>query len=268
MLKLNLLDANFAGQSSTVPGKTPRLVEWNRTCRHEAPLVVTDWAIAHVGPETRLAGEQFAWLLESPLANAGMFSRSKLTEVEDRFALIFTSEKSRVRANPDKYRYAPVGGIWIKEPAIRNKTLEVSMITSTKVNTPMQQMRSAIASDIANTVDVFGRGRERELVQVEDALCDYRFSIAIENICVDGYWTEKLLNCFATGTVPIYKGAPDIGSYFDERGIVPFDGEETLDLSTSRYRSLKPFIIANFYESLRYEIPDDRLIADHFSHML
>ena len=32
------------------------------------------------------------------------------------------------------------------------------------------------------------------------------FSVCIENDVYDTYFTEKILDCFATGTIPIYKG--------------------------------------------------------------
>ncbi|MBS0620756.1 MAG: hypothetical protein JSS61_04785 [Verrucomicrobia bacterium] len=47
-----------------------------------------------------------------------------------------------------------------------------------------------------------------------DAIKDYRFAICYEN-CegTPGYISEKIFDCFAAGTVPIYWGAPNIGSH-------------------------------------------------------
>ena len=46
----------------------------------------------------------------------------------------------------------------------------------------------------------------------------YRFSIAFENSdSVPGYITEKLFDCFAAGTVPVYLGAPNISDYIPSR---------------------------------------------------
>lgn len=264
MLHLNLLDANYRSQTSVVPDKDPRLVMWDRTCKQNAPLVVTDWAIDRT--DDGWSGV-YLWLLESPEARAGQFSRSKLLQLEHRFDGIFTSDRRLVEATPEKYRYAPVGGIWVEEPGIRVKSKSASMIASSKTETPAQRGRAELAGRLGDRVDVFGRGREREIARVEEALDDYMFSIAVENATVAGYWTEKLLNCFATGTVPVYRGAPDIGRYFDERGILPLEGAP-LDLSLSHYRSLLPYVVANYHEALRYEIPDDRLVVDHFSDWL
>jgi hypothetical protein len=50
----------------------------------------------------------------------------------------------------------------------------------------------------------------------------HAFNIAIENYVDDFYFTEKLLNCFATGTIPIYRGARQIGDFFNPAGIIQF----------------------------------------------
>lgn len=41
-------------------------------------------------------------------------------------------------------------------------------------------------------------------------LSEYNFTIAFENSSMPSYVTDKLFDCFYTGTVPIYLGAPDI----------------------------------------------------------
>jgi alpha(1,3/1,4) fucosyltransferase len=47
-----------------------------------------------------------------------------------------------------------------------------------------------------------------------DALKNYRFSVCYENMCdIKGYITEKIFDCFATGTIPIYWGASNVTDY-------------------------------------------------------
>ncbi len=48
---------------------------------------------------------------------------------------------------------------------------------------------------------------------VEDkfkVMSQYRFTICYENATYGGYVSEKIFDCLATGTIPIYLGAPDI----------------------------------------------------------
>lgn len=48
----------------------------------------------------------------------------------------------------------------------------------------------------------------------------YKFSIAFENCCYPGYTTEKLLQSFSSGTIPIYFGNPKIGEEFNESSFI------------------------------------------------
>jgi hypothetical protein len=43
-----------------------------------------------------------------------------------------------------------------------------------------------------------------------ETLGRYRFTLCLENMALDRWVTEKLFDCFYSGTVPIYLGAPDI----------------------------------------------------------
>jgi len=44
-------------------------------------------------------------------------------------------------------------------------------------------------------------------------LSKYNFALAFENCELPGYITEKIFDCFYSGTIPIYLGAPDIENY-------------------------------------------------------
>lgn len=43
-----------------------------------------------------------------------------------------------------------------------------------------------------------------------DVLSQYTFAVCFENMVLKGWITEKIFDCFFTGTVPIYWGAPEI----------------------------------------------------------
>jgi len=50
----------------------------------------------------------------------------------------------------------------------------------------------------------------------------YRYCIAIENE-FDTLMTDKILDCFLTGCIPIYKGTKRVRDYFDMHGVILFD---------------------------------------------
>jgi len=105
-----------------------------------------------------------------------------------------------------------------------------------------------ILADVHN-VDCFGRGIN-EIIRKKEALADYCFSVAMENSRENYYYTEKIIDCFFTDTVPIYWGCPGIGEVFDLRGIITFETSEelltTLDgLSFEKYYEMLPYVKAN-----------------------
>ena len=54
------------------------------------------------------------------------------------------------------------------------------------------------------------------------------FHIAVENSRNLNYYTDKIVDCFATKTIPVYWGAPNIEEYFNKEGIITFENEEDL----------------------------------------
>lgn len=48
----------------------------------------------------------------------------------------------------------------------------------------------------------------------------YKFSLAFENSFYKGYTTEKLIQAFAAGTIPVYWGNPDVAEEFNERSFI------------------------------------------------
>lgn len=46
----------------------------------------------------------------------------------------------------------------------------------------------------------------------------YQYSLVIENSSQTHYFTEKLIDCLITKTIPIYYGCPNISDYFDTTG--------------------------------------------------
>jgi hypothetical protein len=112
-------------------------------------------------------------------------------------------------------------------------------------------------------IDVFGRGIQ-EIANKEIGLVDYRFSFCVENDTYDTYFTEKILDCFATGTIPIYMGTPKVTEYFNSDGIIFFDG--TFDVTTlteELYDSKIKAIKDNYDRVQKYSVLDDWIFENH-----
>jgi hypothetical protein len=107
---------------------------------------------------------------------------------------------------------------------------------------------------IGDQVDLFGRGFN-EIENKEEGLCDYMFSVVIENGFYQSYFTEKLLDCFATGTIPVYLGTSDISDYFNKDGII--DLTEEFDVSEEIYYSKIDAIKENLEKIKTIEVLED-----------
>jgi hypothetical protein len=53
------------------------------------------------------------------------------------------------------------------------------------------------------------RGNENK----HKTLRNYKFALCIENTEFPGYITEKIFDCILCGTIPVYRGAPDIDNF-------------------------------------------------------
>lgn len=88
-------------------------------------------------------------------------------------------------------------------------------------------------------------------------LFDSMFSISIESSSEKNYFTEKLIDCFLTKTVPIYYGCPNIGDFFDERGMIVFSTEQEFfekinKINQDTYDNMKPYIESNYEKAKMY----------------
>jgi hypothetical protein len=105
---------------------------------------------------------------------------------------------------------------------------------------------------------------------------DYAFSIAIENLSHevdDYYFTEKIIDCFTTGTVPIYYGCPNIGKFFDKKGILIFENDEQLsnildNLSMDLYYSMMDSIKHNYEVSIKMNLTNDLAYEYYFKDVI
>ena len=89
------------------------------------------------------------------------------------------------------------------------------------------------------------------------ALFDSQFSITVESSIESSYFTEKLIDCLLTKTVPIYWGCPNIGEYFDTRGMIRFTTHEEMlnkinELDETSYAKMLPYIESNYEKAKEY----------------
>lgn len=113
-----------------------------------------------------------------------------------------------------------------------NKTFKVSFVKSGKNQLPGHQLRHNIPNLLLNrNFDVMFP--QYRIDWKGDLFIDSMYHIAVENTQHRNYFTEKIIDCFTSKTIPIYWGCPNIGEYFNTDGMILFENLEELDKSLS-----------------------------------
>lgn len=192
-----------------------------------------------------------ALLKESPIH----IDRDVAATLGRRFDLVLTNWETLLRLGHPFVRL-DFSTNWVSsyldEKKLIKKTKMISFLGSIAHG---RQHGYGFRQDIANAmmsrsdIDCFGRGI-LEMPTKISGLAEYRFSIAMENCRENFYFTEKIIDCFFTDTVPIYWGCPKIHEIFDRRGIITFDSLEELHQILSRldeqqYLAMLPYVQTN-----------------------
>ena len=96
-----------------------------------------------------------------------------------------------------------------------------------------------------------------------DFLSGYKFSIAMENSNADGYLSEKIVDSFLSGTIPIYYGDYILDEFINPKTYILIKGEndiekkieyiKRIDKDDNLYRNIikeKPIIDDNFVNKI------------------
>jgi hypothetical protein len=217
--------------------------------------------------------DKIGWLLESPQMNEGTIKYlvDNIDMTREHFKCIFTCMDSLVELGaPFVYNISNAAPwIWEKNRSIHPKTKLVSMIASNKGWLRGHQNRLQWVERLKDKVDLFGSGRPNQLNDKEDGLKDYMFSVAIENDNSDTYFTEKLTDCFAMGTVPVYYGSRKVvEKYFDPTGVIFLeDDADLVTLTPEKYQSLMPAIERNFIAANNLPVAEDYMWENYLKNL-
>lgn len=244
MKTISFLDATLA--------HTPEVLKQaDRDNLDHDKILISD-CFLHVPRNNRI---KVAWLIEPDCISPQTYVYIK--QNYSKFTYVLTHTKSLLDQIPNAVFYS-FGTSFIKPEdfKIYNKTKNVSMIASNKTYCKGHEFRHIIRKSLPAEIDIFGTGINPIDYKL-DGLKDYRYSIAMENSKHDFYFTEKLIDCFLTGTIPIYWGCPGIGKFFNTDGMMIFDSKEeahqllektnTFDYDSKRFAIEQNFELAKQY---------------------
>ena len=266
----------FDPETSSCSNRKPKNFEWKLPSYGKIDhLLLIDNTILQHDQLPEGLDNLYGWVCESRsiVNNLSHFLAWNYDKLELRFKKIFVSDKNLVSIS-NVFEYCPAGSNlpWIPESeyGIYKKTKMVSMIASPKKHTKGHMIRHGYAERFKDKLDLFGgacgspRLPDTDLTQPWKSkmfgLKDYMFHVVVENDFYDGYYTEKLTDCFATGTIPIYLGNPAIGELFNMDGIILLDEKFDINnLTEELYQSKLDAIHDNLNRVINLEMADDTL---------
>jgi hypothetical protein len=260
-----MIGGGFQHADSSCGWEIPKYVEWNKGNRSADVSIHIDGTIftEPVDPSKLNIG----WFCESPyylrfilpnLDNPGIKQR-----IVNDFDYIFTNDKTIISKHPEFKYLLPHAFTWCKDRAVFPKTKNWSIIASEKKDAPGHHLRHEVVQAYGPFIEVFGRGYKK-IDSKNEGLNDFRYSFAIENIITEGYWTEKVVDCFATGTIPIYWGANSVNEYFLEEGILRLNDEFDLSLfATDYYNERIDIVRENFERAINLPLPEDYIFLHY-----
>ena len=261
--KISIIDNLFSHAYSSSNWFKPLKFEWNFKTIEGEILFFTDNMAMEAKKYNKF--KKYMWLVESP-----MITPKSYEYVNDNwqdYDKIFTHSKKLLQ-HPNA-NLLPIGGCHLDEIEISyeyEKNKLVSMMYSFKRFTTGHETRFQVANQLSQFIDIMGSGNTGVHLKKIHSCKNYAFSVVIENCKEDYYFTEKIIDCFLTGTIPIYWGCPSIGDFFNKKGFLTFDSVEELheiiknkQFLLDFYVENMPIIIENFDRAVNYKIAEDLL---------
>jgi hypothetical protein len=254
-IKINMIGGGFQHLIST-NGIEPKYMEWVKGS-HTAPIsIYIDNALAaQKNPHTK----NYGWLCESRtiIGNIYNWCANNIDYLKSNFISVFTHD-AQLASMSDIFVLTQCSAkSFLTHGEIYTKSKLVSMIASNKRMCNEHLYRQEVIKKYSNQCDHFGRGFN-EIKNKEDGLKDYCFSFALENATYSNMFTEKITDCFMTGTIPIYYGIKNIGDYFNPDGIITLTDDFKIEnLSFDLYNSKLSAVEENLKLSMDLLLAED-----------
>ena len=260
--KINLFCGDNLEPSSSALNATKH-VQWVYDGSGEVNIYVSQRALDALNDTS--GKPTYIWLLESKqiIPQYYQWIIDNYEFVTSRVDGIFSCDKELCAKYP-KISYSLINAVpWVQDRKVHEKTKLVSMIASNKRMCEGHARRLQFVDKFRDKLDFYGRGFN-EISCKEDGLRDYMFSVGIENAVYDTYFTEKLTDCFACGTIPIFYGCKGVTEYFNEDGIIFLDDDFDLSMLTKDlYYSKMDVIKDNFERSINFPVAEDYLYQNY-----
>src|ERR1035437_6143317 len=193
------------------------------------------------------------------------------------FDYVFTHNEKLLKEDRIKSVLFPFGTTWIKDYKFPEKKFEVSTLISCRWLIPGHDLRKKLwykQKRIIVPTNFYLSSKHIEGIEnftnspfIEESkspLFDSQFHIVIENAKKYNWFTEKIIDCLITKTVPIYWGCPNIGDWFNLKGFFIVDNLADIfnfsnSLTSETYNNMKEYVEENYNKALEYADISKRL---------
>ena len=198
----------------------------------------------------------------------------QIIERSNQLFLILTRRKDILDKCPSNSRLLTYGTTWVKDYDFPEKKPTVSFTCTNKdhhladgyairheIVRRLEEVKEKSSMDFqywaSSRLPLAPEKANHLINESRSPLFSSMFHVAVENQRCDNYFTEKVVDCFRTKTVPIYFGTSDISEYFDPKGIIEvkdFDDlvEVLSRLSPQDYINMAPHVENNHLMSLEH----------------
>jgi len=210
--------------------------------------------------------------------DAIVHTRNLFIENHTNFDILLTHDEEILKACPNS-RVCLYGTTWIPQSVyetidVTRKQPKISCLTGSKEVTPAHTYRKFLYANqlrIPLPITWFRSAAGKLLPAYQHnpllsmspdskvgLFLDFQFSIAIENSSEKYYFSEKLIDCLLTKTIPIYYGCTNISEYFDTRGWIILETTNVFELiakasSLPNYGDFAEVIEHNYREAMKYK---------------
>lgn len=185
------------------------------------------------------------------------------------FDIILTHNSEILQKCENSYLHL-FGTCWIKDFVFQEKQFSVTTLIGNKTMTLNHHLRHRLIEllnvDLNIKCDFYSsinspfmdkRLSPMSSTHSKNELFNSQFHIVIENTCSENWFTEKLIDCFQTKTIPIYIGCPNIGNWFDINGMFIVNSIDEIkevlsNINKTTYESKIDSVESNFEKSKKF----------------
>ena len=240
---------------------------------HEKQIELYIDSIPHDQPSENVI--RFVFLLEPPeivnLSNQAIVGLNNGT-----YHHLLTHNQELIDLSPKAHLFE-FGTTWIRNYEFPDKEFSISTLIGGKLMANGHYLRQEVLTNmnrIMGPKNFYVSGNFPPKIDVSNLkvlgdnkipLFDSQFHICIENTKRLNWFTEKLIDCMITKTIPIYWGCPNIGNWFNLDGMIMVNNLEDIinvcnSLNENTYNEKLNAINENYEIAKKLSTIDDRLI--------